>query len=71
MFLKATALKNFFLHKLFNDFLKNHYHLTMETFVKEKQLKFKIRQMYAKLTKHFGHLGCSFKAYEVVLHKER
>ena len=50
---------------------KNHYHLTMETFVKEKQLKLKIRQMCAKLTKHFGHLGCSFKVYEVVLHKER
>ena len=57
---------------------KNHYHLTMETFhltmetfVKEKQLKLKIWQMCAKLTKHFGHLGCSFKAYEVVLHKER
>ena len=49
---------------------KNHYHLMMETFVKEKQLKLKIRQICAKLTKHFGHLGCSFKAYEVILHKE-
>ena len=54
-----------------NTKYKNHYHFTRETFLKEKQLKLKIRQMCAKLTKHFGHLGCSFKAYEVVLHKER